>query len=168
MLKSLAIREQRQADGVSLDGCYNCGIAGHIVRDCPTSRQDRGGSGWNHGGGRGGRGGGRSGPSGHGPSNQGTIRNENGRPRLLKEEVVGNSRKSQASSGKFMGGFITSLQWCLQEASLGVERGCLHSTQAPEVVKPNHHLVTRRPSNQWHWGGVAVSDRVTRQSPRCW
>ena len=45
-MKNLAIREQRQADGVSLDGCYNCGVIGHISCECPSGRQGGGGRGW--------------------------------------------------------------------------------------------------------------------------
>ena len=32
-MKNLAIREQHRADGVSLDGCYNCGVIGHISQN---------------------------------------------------------------------------------------------------------------------------------------
>ena len=44
-MKNLAIREQRRADGVSLDGCYNCGVVGHMAREFPSGRQGGGGRG---------------------------------------------------------------------------------------------------------------------------
>ena len=48
-MKNLAIREQRRADGVSLDGCYNNGVIGHISRECPSGRQGGGSRGWGAG-----------------------------------------------------------------------------------------------------------------------
>ena len=72
-MKNLAIREQRRADGVSLDGCYNSGVIGHISRECPSGRQGGGGRGWGRGGGRGGRGGGRGPPGAREQDNQDVV-----------------------------------------------------------------------------------------------
>ena len=72
-MKNLAIREQRRADGVSLDGSYNCSIIGHISHQCPSGRQGGGGRGWGRGRGRGGRGGGRSPPGVREQDNQDTA-----------------------------------------------------------------------------------------------
>ena len=92
-MKNLAIREQRRADGVSLDGCYNCGIIGHMARKFPSGRQRGGGRGLVRGGARVGRGGGR------GPTGAREQDNQDAAPASNREALGSNNGKFQEITG---------------------------------------------------------------------
>ena len=136
-MKNLAIREQRRADGVSLDGCYNCAVIVHISRECPSGREGGGGRGWGRRGGRGGRGGGRGPPGAREQDNHDTA------PATNQGALDGNNDKFQE---------ITGVVGCIHgEASLPPSNG------AYKRFVQELNAVISTPPKPLEWSGQVIS-----------
>ena len=116
-MKNLAIREQRRADGVSLDGCYNCSVIGYMAREShPAAKEEAATVGV-------------TGVAEEAVEEGAALQVPASKTiKMLPQPATGRLRAATtASSRKSRRGFSASFQRCIQGICPGAERGHLYT-----------------------------------------